>query len=127
MSTLKVTNIQATGETASRAVSGVAAAWVKYDSGGIIQNTSQNVSSVTDTASGRQTSSFTNSFDNHSYIVTSAVSDFLGGSNVVVVGAQDYSYTVSVSQCPFSTVDGNGGSTYTDATYHNLAFHGDLA
>ena len=27
MSTLKVTNIQATGETASRAVSGVDAAW----------------------------------------------------------------------------------------------------
>ena len=31
MSTLKVTNIQATGETASRAVSGVAAAWVNFD------------------------------------------------------------------------------------------------
>ena len=28
MSTITVTNIQATGETASRAVSGVAAAWV---------------------------------------------------------------------------------------------------
>ena len=34
MSTLKVTNIQATGETASRAVSGVAAAWVNFNGTG---------------------------------------------------------------------------------------------
>jgi hypothetical protein len=63
MSTLKVTNIQATGETASRAVSGVAAAWVSYNGTGTVAiRASTNISSLTDNATGQQTVSYTNNF-----------------------------------------------------------------
>ena len=61
MSTLKVTNIQATGETASRAVSGVAAAWVNFNQDSSIGiNYSFNVSSWVDDSTGRATTTLTN-------------------------------------------------------------------
>ena len=61
MSTLKVTNIQATGETASRAVSGVAAAWASatgYSTPAVVD--SFNVASLTDNGTGRYQFNFTN-------------------------------------------------------------------
>ena len=68
MSTLKVTNIQATGETASRAVSGVAAAWVNFNgSGTIASRDSHNVASLTDNATGYYSVNYTNSFANDDY------------------------------------------------------------
>ena len=61
MSTLKVTNIQATGETASRAVSGVAAAWCNWNGTGTIAiNDSNNVSSITDDGTGITVVNYTN-------------------------------------------------------------------
>jgi len=53
MSTLTVTNIKATGETASRAVSGVAAAWINLEQVGTISIfDSLNVSGIIDSATG---------------------------------------------------------------------------
>jgi hypothetical protein len=61
MSTLKVTNIQATGETASRAVSGVAAAWAFFDGTGTPSiYGSLNTSSLTDNGTGKYFVNFTN-------------------------------------------------------------------
>ena len=68
MSTLKVTNIQATGETASRAVSGVAAAWANFTGTGTATiNDSVNHSSLVDNATGNYTLNLANSMDNTSY------------------------------------------------------------
>lgn len=68
MSTLKVTNIQATGETASRAVSGVAAAWVNFNgSGTIAVRDSHNVASLTDNSTGDYSVNYTNNFANDDY------------------------------------------------------------
>jgi|DEB0MinimDraft_3_1074331.scaffolds.fasta_scaffold06317_8 hypothetical protein len=68
MSTLKVTNIQATGETASRAVSGVAAAWVDFTT---ITTTavrdSLNVASLTDLGAGATTINYTSSMSSSNY------------------------------------------------------------
>ncbi len=50
MSTITVTNIKATGETASRPVSGVAGAWLDYNQSGPSIDDSYNISSVTDSA-----------------------------------------------------------------------------
>tara|TARA_B100000212_G_scaffold330359_1_gene296546 strand:- start:390 stop:743 length:354 start_codon:yes stop_codon:yes gene_type:complete len=65
MSTIKVTNIQATGETPTRAVSGVAAAWFNYNhqTGPSIQD-SVNISSISDDGSGIFTNTFVNSMSN---------------------------------------------------------------
>ena len=46
MSTITVTNIKATGETASRAVSGVAAAWVNINGASSAVRDSLNVASL---------------------------------------------------------------------------------
>ena len=61
MSTLKVTNIQATGETASRAVSGVAAAFERHNLSHTIAQ-SMNVSSITDNGAGDTTVTYSNAF-----------------------------------------------------------------
>ena len=65
MSTLKVTNIQATGETASRAVSGVAAAWCANSQSAIAD--SFNCASITDNSAGNLTVSYTNNFASANY------------------------------------------------------------
>jgi hypothetical protein len=68
MSTLQVSNIQATGETASRAVSGVAAAWVNFDGTGTVAvRDSMNVASLTDIGTGNYNVNFNNSFSSTSY------------------------------------------------------------
>lgn len=68
MSTLTVTNIKATGETASRSATGVAAAWVNFNGTGTIAiRDSVNVSSLTDNDIGYYTVSSTNAFNNSNY------------------------------------------------------------
>ena len=76
MSTLKVTNIQATGETASRAVSGVAAAWVNFNGTGTIAiRDSVNTSSVSDDGTGQYGINYTNNFSSaNDYIMNGGIS-----------------------------------------------------
>ena len=64
MSTIKVTNIQATGETATRAVSGVAAAWFNYNHQTPAIQDSVNISSISDDSSGIFTNTFVTSMSN---------------------------------------------------------------
>ena len=74
MSTLKVTNIQATGETATRAVSGVAAAWVNFNGTGTPAiRDSVNVASLTDNSTGNYNVNFSSSMANAGYSVGSSV------------------------------------------------------
>ena len=67
MSTIKVTNIQATGETASRAATGVAGAWLDYSGSGTTLLASSNVSSATDNGTGDYTFNLTNAFGSANY------------------------------------------------------------
>ena len=77
MSTLKVTNIQATGETATRAVSGVAAAWVNFNGTGTPAiRDSQGVASLTDNGTGSYSVNFTNNMANANYATTTATAQF---------------------------------------------------
>ncbi len=127
MSTITVTNIKATGETASRAVSGVAAVIVRYNMSGAIQGTSMNVSSVTDSGGGRQSPQFTNAFSDANYICMATVTDTLGVSNHGMIVNQDNSGTVSASETRIGIVDGDDGNTYSDAEFANVSLFGDLA
>ena len=82
MSTITVTNIKATGETASRPVSGVAAVWVNFDgnAGTIATRDSVNVSGLTDVGTGLYTIAFTNNMGNGNYSFTGeAKEDESGG------------------------------------------------
>jgi hypothetical protein len=71
MSTITVTNIKATGETASRAVSGVAAAWAisVNNSSTFVLRDSTNIASITDEADGQTTFNLTNNMGSSNYSV----------------------------------------------------------
>ena len=71
MSTLKVSEIIATGETAGRAVSGIAAAWVNFNGTGTVAiRDSVNVASITDQGTGDYTVNVTDGMNNAYYTIS---------------------------------------------------------
>ena len=118
MSTITVTNIQATGETASRAVSGVAAAWVNFNGTGTIAiRDSQGVSGLVDNGTGDYTVNFSSNMGNANYCSTSA-------SRNRATGSTQSGNAVSSKQIQmYETVSGSA----SDVDNVNLAIHGDLA
>ena len=123
MSTLQVTNIQATGETASRAVSGVAAAWVNFNGQGTIAiRDSANVSSLTDIGTGVYYINFSNNFSSDKYSVAVGVSN--SSSNDNTGNSLAYGTLYSVSQYSFAHFE---LGTETDTNRVNNTVHGDLA
>jgi hypothetical protein len=104
MSTLTVTNIKATGETASRAVSGVAGAWIDLVGTGTISiDASFNIASVTDNGTGDYTQTYSNAFSSNDL-------SFLTSSNGYMTRAY------------------NSQTTYADVrTYNSAASAGDYS
>jgi len=131
LSTLTVTNIQATGETASRAVSGVAAAWVNFDGTGTISiRDSQGVSGLVDNGTGDYTSNFTSGFSAVDYAGTTSSSLDTVTSGVInfnrAIGSSGYS-TTSLFRMQNVVVDSTTNRTGLDVGYLYAVFHGDLA
>jgi len=126
MSTLKVTNIQATGETASRAVSGIAAAWLNSTQVGTqAVRDSLNISSLTDLGTGQTQPSFASNMNNDDYAgsvyfmasasegYTGFANDHVGGFGNKTVGSfKTYSYATSAG---------------VDSAIHDVIIMGDLA
>lgn len=124
MSTITVTNIKATGETASRSATSVAAAWMNLDGTGTISTRdSFNVSGVTDRGTGLYTQSFTSSMANSNYCGSGCAQDSNGdddGRNRMQV-----SNPANTSSAYVNTFD-TGGSA-DDVGYVTSIIHGDLA
>ena len=121
MSTLKVTNIQATGETASRAVSGVAAAWAWVDqyADNAIDN-SFNVASFTDLGTGNGTVNLSNATATNKQVsqltsYRSGTMDISGNSGLSMTSTSSVRVIVKTS-----------AGTADDAEY-GMTLHGDLA
>lgn len=117
MSTLTVTNIKATGETNSRAVSGVAAAWCNADgTGTVVINGSTNTSSITDNGTGQYTLTWTNAFSNGDYSHSGS----------------DYFYGLLSTNTNTFTTTSSAVYTYSNLfavrdNAFNTSAHGDLA
>ena len=127
MSTLKVTNIQATGETASRAVSGVAAAWVNFSQTTTIRD-SVNVASLTDVSTGSTTVSYTNGLANANYCInytTDGVHN--GAASSIGHGDSDNSTLVGTAHVRVQCRGGDGNGGTFDAVVQCVSIHGDLA
>ena len=123
MSTITVSNIKATGETASRAVSGVAAAWMTMTGDGSAIDASFNTSSLTDTAAGQFTQNYTNSFNNVHYSWCGQQESTYSGTGVII--AHNHS-TKTVSGTEFYTYNtGAGGNIDTEENCTQVV--GDLA
>ena len=122
MSTLTVTNIKATGETASRAVSGVAAAWVNFNGTGTIAiRDSQGASGLVDNGTGDYTVNYSNNFSAVDYIAqpTRPRSNLDGGSTIITGGL-----AAGATQMQCFTLSSR---TLEDQAYNFLSAHGDLA
>jgi len=132
MSTITVTNIKATGETASRAVSGVAGAWVSFNgsgTAGIAGKDSHNTSSITDHEVGDYTASFTNSFANSGYSAVGMGSNWETTNTDSYMSVHGYEGQQHTSSQRVRTIrmrfDAN--TVFKDPKTINLAFFGDLA
>ena len=128
MSTITVTNIQATGETASRAVSGVAAAWVNFNGTGTIAiRDSQNVSGLVDNGTGQYSATYTNNLANANYCPSLAGGGLFSGSGAQgyanLGGTPDVQTSSTIKVC---TVRTDSDAT-RDAATICAAIHGDLA
>lgn len=125
MSTLTVTNIQATGETATRAVSGVAAAWASFSGKSTATlDDSTNVSSLTDNGTGQYSMALSNSTasTNVSSLVTG---DYPGGViSEGFIGTNDFANTTTSSvRLNFAQQT----SAFADVAQGSFALMGDLA
>jgi hypothetical protein len=123
MSTLTVTNIKKTGETAGRDVSGIAAAWVNFNS---ITTTSIlasfNVSGIVDAGTGDTTVSFSSSMsttNEYSVLVTSQPTSNLADNVCYDAHASRTSGSVYIL-----TAEANVAA---DSQSTNATIHGDLA
>ena len=116
MSTLKVTNIQATGETASRAVSGVAAAWVNFNGTSTMLSEIAKTSRVYDNGTG-------DIHVNSATICSTQTTASLGHRGIGLRNAM--SLRVSIELRSRITV-GDIASSKEDSDMHS-AIHGDLA
>ena len=133
MSTIVISNIKATGETASRAVSGVAAAWVNFDGTGTVAiRDSLNGSSITDLAAGEYTVNFTSNMNNTNYatqVTASSNSGYnLDGLAIACVAmnlSTPYVNVGNVSVMAGLTANGNGSDGASNVV--NVTNHGDLA
>jgi hypothetical protein len=123
MSTITVTNIKATGETASRAVSGVAAAWVNFNGDTTTIRDSSNVASITDVANGRHQLSFSNAMGDSNYAVTGNA----GHSGFHNISTKSNAFgTVNSSTCPIRVTQTDNADDDDDAET-SVIVHGDLA
>jgi hypothetical protein len=131
MSTLTVSNIKATGETASRAVSGVAAAWLSLNGDTPAIRDSNNVASVTDNGTGDYTTNFSNSMGDANYGASGSccgAGSVNSALNVVQINSSAYNVLSAPTASLFRTIvvhDVN--SVKQDVDYLTLTVHGDLA
>lgn len=128
MSTLTVTNIQATGETATRAVSGVAAVWCNYVADGPSINDSVNISSVTDGGNCNYTYNFSNNMANDDYCPTGYIKD--GGNTLYVRNCASIDADTMSTSAFQARPAATNATTFTTAFDPNLccvSITGDLA
>ena len=130
MSTLTVTNIKATGETASRSATSIAAAWLYSPATSASISDSFNISSIDDDGTGSQGVNITSALSSANYTTTVG----LQTTNLHNTSATSRIQGVHSK----TTTEINLKSDYLNSTsyyaggiegslYYNLAAHGDLA
>ena len=119
MSTVKVSNIQKTGESVSRDVSGVAAAWCTYDqaSSPVVIMQSLNISSVSDNSSGNARYSLSSGMSDTNFPVTTACTSSASNQQIRQDQDQVGSYVQGCRNSSVTAADTSSAST----------LHGDLA
>lgn len=115
MSTITVTNIKATGETASRAATGVAAAFCKVDQSSTQSfKSSSNVSSLTDGGTGITTVTITNAMSNTNFAMAGSMNTSRYNYSVAVLTSSTFKMNVRNDAATFVDTDEVSGISYGD-------------
>ena len=123
MSTITVSNIKATGETASRAVSGVAAAWMTMAGDGSAIDDSFNTSSLTDVGTGNFIQNYSNAFSSVHYSWCGQQESTYSTTGVII--AHFHSGKTTSATEFYTYTSGAGVNTDTDENCTQVV--GDLA
>jgi hypothetical protein len=128
MSTLQVTNIKKPGETASRDVSGVAAAWIDIAQTTTTVEDSMNVASVTDNGVGDFIVNFNSALGNPSYAYGGHI-DSTGATSSHMVFRLAPTAAKLAGSCGVYSGYATTTVGFTKYEYAGLVFtvHGDLA
>ena len=126
MSTITVTNIKATGETASRSVSGVAAALLKKaGNSGDTTTFSFNITSVTDNGTGDYTLNITSAFSQAEVVLIGTPQHGAGDNDDTrMITHQHRNFTASAQRIRRTYENGSG--KMNDGPY-SVSISGDLA
>ena len=124
MSTLEVSNLNdgTTTVATTYVTNGSAKAWVNFAGAGTSINDSQNMSSLTDNATGKFTLTMSSAMGNTNYSVSQGIQELGTANDHFTVVRSDVTIT--------STVFGvatYSSSTYQDVTLCYASVHGDLA
>lgn len=123
MSTLAVTDIRRTGETASRSTRGIAASWLNLNGTGTIAiRDSLNVSSVVDNGTGDYTENFTAVMANTNYCILHR-----GDCNSIVDSTAVTTFEVLSVTTSAARLWHGAGATPQDVLRSESAIHGSLA
>lgn len=129
--TLTTTNIKATGETNSRAVSGVAASWMSLNGDTATIRDSQNVASITDNGTGDYTTNFSNNMGNTNYGTSGSccgAGSANGSTNVLLINSSAHNSLSAPLAGSFRSVCIHDANVVKqDVDYLTLTAHGDLA
>ena len=133
MSTLNVANVTdgTTSVPTGYVVNGSAKAWVNFNGVSTTSiNDSSNVSSLTDVGSGRTTVTFSNSFDNTNYCMSTSIrkdNDIANGTETLRTFNSSPKAVGSLFLVSYYVNAGAGTSGYFDSPENGAHFMGDLA
>lgn len=128
MSEIRADTISAANGTDPATLTGQSAAkaWAHYDNNGAFEvRDTLNVSSITDTASGRATLIFTNSMANTNYSSPASGGD--AGASATFYGLNPETQAVGSTELRGRAQGGSTTTGLSDLTFNFVAIHGDLA
>ena len=130
MSTLTVTNIKATGETASRSATSIAAAWFNLNAATPALRDSFNIGSITDQGTGTYDCNFTSALSNANYSAIGSAStkgSTNSYTNILTTGDEVNSYGLHSTASIRVNTYSNNASALSDPSMVQANIHGDLA
>ena len=124
-STGQTTIVGEGGTTTTSVQQGLCKVWVAYDAESTVTKDSFNVSSQSDDAVGRTTTTFTNSFSNDDWSLTGQVFDGTGANDVRTLNHDFGTDTYTSSAVKYYQLDAS--NNLNDPFRFFIHIHGDLA
>ena len=123
------THVSDGGSATQNTVQGLAKAWARLDTNDTVED-SFNIASIADNGTGDFTTTFTNAFNNNTYLLTSEGQYGSGTNDASSTGWSNGQVSITTTTFNgFFIASINNGTTFTnyDATELFLVYHGDLA